>query len=330
MKLNVDSLRVRCVRNINAMVFANRFTNAHEADLVVNHIRESLPFPIEKIGSYYERNKIKLMECQMLYEKGYINKTFLSYPYSSVIIDEENKLSTILNTDNHIKIASILPNGDFKTAYEKVRLFNAVLEEKIDFAFMPKYGYLSPNLLDVGNGYRFSAKIFLPALSLENLLPEILANCVMKNLSVLGHATSPLLNGGWVYQVYTKNNNLCSINELIDEFVKGIEFLNYKEGEALVRIRVEEKEQLEKMKSQLYISLAKGNQMTYEEFYDFAGTIRFLKKVELLDFSDEKLRELNEIVKPYNMCVLLKNADIHGNDDMRYTAVKNWFVKNVR
>lgn len=162
----VLSTRIRLARNVDNVSFP---IIAEEKDLqnVAEQISTdfaNLSFRgFEKI-EYIKVNELSTIEKRVLVEKHLISPYLTKAKASAALVSKNEKLSIMVNEEDHIRIQLYLPGFQLSTGLEEASYVDDWLEEKIDYAFMEEHGYLTSCPTNVGTGMRASVMIHLPAL----------------------------------------------------------------------------------------------------------------------------------------------------------------------
>ncbi|PYZ95684.1 protein arginine kinase [Alteribacter lacisalsi] len=185
----VLSSRVRLARNIKHVPFP------------ILASAEDLAALTEQIGSEYggaghsrygtieflKMSGMKQNEKRVLVEKHLISPALSDESKAgAVLLSEDESLSIMVNEEDHIRIQCLLAGFQLT---EALRLANEVddwMEDKLDFAFDEKRGYLTSCPTNVGTGLRASVMMHLPALVITRQMNRILPAINQLGLVVRG------------------------------------------------------------------------------------------------------------------------------------------------
>lgn len=175
----VLSTRIRLARNFEKEIFP---IIANEDDLrkVMNYMKESYheqSFGVYENLSFIEMENLSHIEKRVLVEKHLISPYLTKARASGVLVSENEQLSIMVNEEDHIRIQLYFPGFQIKQALDNAFELDDWLEEKIDFAFDERWGYLTSCPTNVGTGMRASVMIHLPALvitkRINRMIPAI-------------------------------------------------------------------------------------------------------------------------------------------------------------
>jgi protein arginine kinase len=153
------SSRVRLARNLDIFPFPNKMSQEQGKE-VLNKVRDSV---FSKSGSFaqnlsfFDIQKLNPIDRQVLVEKHLISPDFNdTYPHRAVIISKDEKISIMINEEDHLRIQSIFFGMQLEKAWELCNRLDTMLEENINFAYSKNYGYLTCCPTNLGTGIRAS------------------------------------------------------------------------------------------------------------------------------------------------------------------------------
>ncbi|MCM3741074.1 protein arginine kinase [Oceanobacillus luteolus] len=117
------------------------------------------------------------IQTQILVEKHLISPNLVRFPEAAVLISENEQVSIMVNEEDHLRIQLYLPGMKLADGLEEAFALDDWIEERIDYAFDEKFGYLTSCPTNVGTGMRASVMMHLPALvitkQLNRMIPAI-------------------------------------------------------------------------------------------------------------------------------------------------------------
>lgn len=165
----VMSSRIRLARNFSQYPFP---TVASEETLekILEFFNEE--FKNQSFRDYENFELVKMKEIQPVEKRVLVEKHLIS-PHlaeksdqSATLISQNEQVSVMVNEEDHIRIQLYFPGFQLDRALEQASQLDDWLEEKIDYAFDEKRGYLTACPTNVGTGMRASVMMHLPALSM--------------------------------------------------------------------------------------------------------------------------------------------------------------------
>ncbi len=179
----IISSRVKLSRNIEGFLFPEKM-DSHDSELFSEKITEAVN---DMDGySFYKLNSLKLSERQMLSERHY-TKTGASFEGEKyILIRDDEQVVAVFNDTDHVSIKSIKSGLDLRSAYNCCNEIDNCFEEKLNYSFHPKFGYLTAQIPSAGTGMNASVMLFLPAVRRAGKIDKALTEIVRAGLSVRG------------------------------------------------------------------------------------------------------------------------------------------------
>lgn len=181
----VFSSRVRLARNLRDFIFPPWGRELHleeVAKLVLKVVEGSGYF---KNCWIFEMEKISLLERKFLLERHLISKEFTRGNKAQFLVTIPGEtISIMVNEEDHLRIQTILSGLQLMQAWKICSSVDDELDNHLDYAFSPKFGYLTSCPTNVGTGLRASCMLHLPALVRTSRIDDVL-----KSVSKLGLVT---------------------------------------------------------------------------------------------------------------------------------------------
>ena len=228
-----QSGRVRLARNLKNIPFPARM-NKETANDVINTVWEALSASALKdsltIIKSEECDKLQLIS---LSERHLVSPDFLkgSLP-RAVIISKDEKISIMINEEDHIRIQVFSDGDNLNSAYDTADKLDNLLSEKLDIAFHEKFGYLTACPTNAGTGMRASFMLHLPALTMSNSIASVLTWANKLGLAVRGIYGEGSKAKGAFYQLSnqitlgaTEKDILQRVNLAAEELIKKEEMV---------------------------------------------------------------------------------------------------------
>ncbi len=160
----VLSSRVRLARNIDKVPFPVRL-NVNRRAAVNRKVCETLKDAGMTMRAV-DMSRLYPYEAVALAERHLISPEFTSGTEGRMLLlTEDERISIMLNEEDHIRIQAIEPGLEPEKAYRNACVYDDALDAGIRFAFDNRLGYLNQNPRDLGTGMRVSVMMHLPALS---------------------------------------------------------------------------------------------------------------------------------------------------------------------
>lgn len=217
----VVSSRVRLARNFKEYPFPYRMTK-EQAENVLSRVKDVIQgssSSATKNFVYMNMQELPPVERQILMEKHLISPNLLESRVSSAaIISKDEKISVMVNEEDHLRIQCLFPGLQLNKAWNLCGKLDTLLEEKIDFAFSKQYGYLTCCSTNIGTGIRASAMLHLPALTMTGYIGRVLEACGKLGVAVRGLYGEHSEAAGNMFQI----SNQVTLGMTEDEIISNM------------------------------------------------------------------------------------------------------------
>ncbi len=180
----VFSSRTRIARNVANIPFPSIMKPEH-GEQVVQKIRgcfSKAKSPQEPHFDFMNMRDVPVVERQILVERHLASQDLMEKSeVSALLLDTKEKVTIMINEEDHIRMQCILPGLQLNQAWEILSQVDDVIEEQVEYAFHEKLGYLTCCPTNVGTGLRASVMMHLPALTLNKQM-----NVILQTISKIG------------------------------------------------------------------------------------------------------------------------------------------------
>ena len=135
-----------------------------------------------------------------------------------VAVGENETLAIMVNEEDHLRIQVLRSGLQLEEAWEQINAVDDQLEATLDFAFSPKFGYLTACPTNVGTGIRVSVMLHLPALKLTGEIEKVFRAAKELRLAVRGLYGEGTEATGDFYQISNQSTLGKSEEEIIGDF----------------------------------------------------------------------------------------------------------------
>lgn len=195
----VISTRIRFARNIADYPFPVRLDNKSKIELN-EKIRDSLNSK-EKLN-YIELKTLTRAEIVSLAERHIISPEFASNSDGRALLISENEdISIMLCEEDHIRLQVMKPGLALNEAYEIADRIDSEINEKQEYAFDERLGYLTQCPTNLGTGMRASVMLHLPALTSKGRMGTLATTVSKLGLTLRGAYGEGSLAMGDLYQL---------------------------------------------------------------------------------------------------------------------------------
>ena len=300
----VISSRVRFARNLKDINFPSRLSledRKKVVDNVTSSILESNSY-ISKEFNLVNLNTLKDYEKASLVEKHLISKELINSQEGAALINSSETISIMINEEDHIRLQVIEKGLNIEKCFDIANKIDDLMEEKLTYAFDPKFGYLTSCITNIGCAARVSVMMHLPALTKSNKIPTLskeLSRLSMTIRGIYGEGSEGLSN---MYQV-SNQGSLGTFEENIikniSEVVKSIIKSEIKERESLL---YKDKEELEDIIYRSFGILKYTKKISTKYALNLLSNVRLGVEMGMIDnISFEKIQEITENIQSGNI-----------------------------
>ena len=350
----VLSSRIRLARNLVGFKFVSR-CSVEEKRQVVETLREVLTqLDLGDEVFYISVDETSGLNRDFLVERHLISRHHAmgKGPRGAVIARHEF-FTGMINEEDHLRMQVLKPGCQLAACAEQINRIDALIEEKVEFAFSPRFGYLTACPTNLGSGVRMSVMLHLPALKMAGHLEKFLTAAKDMNLAVRGlfgegtEATSDL------YQISNQVTLGISEAEIIDNLENKVvpEIVAY-ETEARKHLLFDKVQTLDDKISRALALLQNAHLISSQEALVLLSHLRLglnmRKHLEASTPAIEKLCELFDSsgkgsealsIATINRLFMLtlpahlqmncgKMLDPEGRDALRAQIIRNTLTKN--
>jgi protein arginine kinase len=220
----VISSRVRLARNLSDHPFPGWAKKA-ERQSVLDHLRPAIEkLPAMEGGFSVPMGDLTPVARQVLVEKHLISREQAAKSSgSAIILSADQSVSIMINEEDHLRMQALSSGLQLREVFAKIHAIDLALEDRVEFAFDPRLGYLTACPTNVGTGIRASAMIHLPGLVLNEQINQIIQAVSKVHLAVrglYGEGTEALGN---LFQVSNQSTLGQREEEIIDHLARVIE-----------------------------------------------------------------------------------------------------------
>src|SRR3954471_11480556 len=215
----VISSRIRLARNVAGYPFLARCSRGDRGTLETRVKDTVLAAQISPKTLYVDLEKATEMDRQLLVERHLISKQHAAAEGArGVAVSEDETVSIMVNEEDHLRIQVLRSGLQLEEAWERINKLDDSLESKLDFAFHPRFGYLTACPTNVGTGIRVSVMLHLPALKLTGEIEKVFRAAKDLRLAVRGLYGEGTEATGDFYQISNQTTLGKSEEDIISDF----------------------------------------------------------------------------------------------------------------
>lgn len=295
----IISTRLRLARNISGLPFPHKL-NEISAKKVIDNVQDALT-PVDKF-SRYDMKDISQLDGTFLQEKHLISPDLLQdCPFGAVLISADENVSVMVNEEDHIREQVILSGLSLDQAYDRVNRIDDVLGKNLNFAFDGRFGYLTSCATNLGTGMRASVMMFLPALTIQNMIDGCINDVGRLNMTVRGVYGEGSKAEGYLYQVSNQHSLGLREADIIDSVKGAINHIVDAEIKARQLLKRDEAELKDKI-FRAWGTVTNAYKLSTEEAMQYLALVRLGHHYGYIDIPDlNRFQQLITDCQPANM-----------------------------
>lgn len=292
----VMSSRIRLARNLADYPFIRRCTDIDRAN-IESTVRERLSKDNNR--DFSELTFINVADLESLDRQFLVERQLISREHANsdgaraVAIDQQERLSLMVNEEDHLRIQVMKSGLDLSAAWEQINEVDDLIESRLTYAFHPKLGYLTACPTNVGTGMRVSVLVHLPALVITQQIEKVFRSLQKINLVVRGLYGEGTQAMGDFYQVSNQITLGKTESELIDQVGDVIPVVIDYERKARDFLINEKQNDLFDQVSRAYGTLQNAQQISSEETMFLLSRVRMGINLGLI--GDLEIPEVNQL-----------------------------------
>ncbi len=211
--------RIRLARNIKGIPYPSNMSVADARKLVEEVWSAFDNSPLKNELKLYRMSDISDTEKKSLIEKHLISPELCASRVPSVaIISKDEKISVMVNEEDHIRLQVFESGLEAEKAYDTAKKLEALLSEKLTFDVDEEFGYLTSCPTNAGTGLRASVMLHLPAISLTHSLSPLLKWAANLSMTVRGLYGEGSKASGDLYQLSNQTTLGAEETDIITRF----------------------------------------------------------------------------------------------------------------
>ena len=238
MDATVISTRIRLARNVDGLPFPHKLKRA-DALNIIDGVTRALA-PLDRFVRY-DMSGISQLDGAILQEKHLISPDLLKdSPFGSVFISADETVSVMVNEEDHIREQVIMSGLALDNAYDRINGIDDVLSKSIKLAYSPRFGYLTACATNLGTGMRASVMMFLPALTMCNMMDACINDVGRLNMTVRGVYGEGSKADGYLYQISNQRTLGMTEKDILGAVRSAINYVSDAELRARMRLKADE------------------------------------------------------------------------------------------
>jgi len=219
----VISSRVRLARNLAGFKFVSKCSAAHRRQLLEKLKNVLMGLDLSDNIFYIGLDKASNLDRDFLVERHLISRHHANAKGPrGVVIAQKEFFTAMINEEDHLRIQVFKPGLQLHQCWKQINHVDDMIEQKVDYAFDRRYGYLTACPTNLGTGIRVSVMLHLPALIMTGHIEKLLKAAKDMNLAVRGLFGEGTHAVGDFYQISNQASLGISETDIIDEFANSV------------------------------------------------------------------------------------------------------------
>ena len=219
----VISSRIRLARNLAGHKFLSRCSIAESTEILKKLRDVLMSLELGDKISYISVDKAPVLDRNFLVERYLISRhhAFGKGP-RGVVIAHREFFTAMINEEDHLRTQVLKAGLQLSQCAEQINRIDDTIEKKVDFAFSPRYGYLTACPTNLGTGIRVSVMLHLPALKMTDQIEKFFNAARDMNLAVRGLFGEGTEAAGDFYQISNQATLGVSESDIASQFENSI------------------------------------------------------------------------------------------------------------
>ena len=170
----VISSRIRLARNVIGFPFLTR-CSARDRQTLQTRASKAISESDLGLGvEFVDLQPLRDIDRQLLVERHLISKPHAALDGArGVALSKDETLSIMVNEEDHLRIQVLRSGLQLSDAWSQISQIDDQLEQRLQWSFHPRFGYLTACPTNVGTGIRVSVMLHLPALKLTGEIEKV-------------------------------------------------------------------------------------------------------------------------------------------------------------
>ncbi len=300
----VMSSRVRLARNFAGYPFVNKARRDDRVQIMRVAERHILGAGLAPEMLWVDMGELPEIERLVLVERHLISTQHAKgdEPRGLAVSSPDERIAIMVNEEDHLRIQYMRSGLSLTDVFREINDIDDRIESHIDYAFSPRFGYLTACPTNVGTGIRVSVMVHLPALKLSGELEKVRRSARAMNLAIRGFYGEGSEAAGDFFQISNQTTLGKSEEQIVTEFeqerIRGI--IQY-ERHARSRLLEKRRVMLEDKVFRALGTLRHARLLRAEEAFELLSYVRLGISTGLIDLPMETVNRLVLLCQPAHL-----------------------------
>jgi protein arginine kinase len=221
----VISSRVRLARNLAGFPFVNKSNRRQRHDVLTACKEQIVSERLAPNVLWVDLADSPPLDRQLLVERHLISRQHANAPGDhprAVAVAADETFAIMVNEEDHLRMQVMRSGLQLSEAFDQINRIDDILEDRIDYAYARRFGYLTACPTNVGTGLRVSVMLHLPALKMTGEIDKVRRAARDMHLAVRGLFGEGSDALGDLYQVSNQTTLGKSEEEVLADFQSTI------------------------------------------------------------------------------------------------------------
>ncbi|MBI2871100.1 MAG: protein arginine kinase [Candidatus Omnitrophica bacterium] len=299
----VISSRVRLARNIQSSPFVH-WANRRKGKSILSKLEEAVgAIPHMKSALFLRIDELTETDKQFLLERHLISHEHAQGGgFRGVAISDREVISIMLNEEDHLRIQVLQSGFNLSEAWRLASSVDRELEQRLELAYSPSWGYLTACPTNTGTGLRASVMVHLPCLMMTKQIGKVLQALNKLSLAARGLFGEGTEAAGNFFQFSNQVTLGQSEEDIIDNLERVIRQIIDHEKEARKVLLGQNKEKLFDQIWRSYGTLRNSYIINSQETINLMSLVRLGVDMGIVSNIDRKVvNELFILTQPAHL-----------------------------
>lgn len=215
----VVSSRIRLARNIAGHKFLSHCSNNEKSEILKKLRDVLMSLDLGDKIFYISVDKAPTLSRHFLVERHLISRhhAFGNGP-RGVVMAQKEFFTAMINEEDHLRLQVLKAGCQLSGCAKQINQIDDTIEQKVDFAFNSRYGYLTACPTNLGTGVRVSVMLHLPALKMTRQIEKFFNAARDMSLAVRGLFGEGTEAASDLYQISNQVTLGISESDIISQF----------------------------------------------------------------------------------------------------------------
>lgn len=220
----VMSSRVRLARNFAGFPFMSKARRDDRRQILSIAEHDIMKGGFARQMMWVDLCEVSALERGVLVERHLISKQHAKgdEPRAVAVSSPDERLAIMVNEEDHLRLQAIRSGLGLSEAFEQLDQIDDKIESQTDYAYHPRFGYLTACPTNVGTGIRVSVMVHLPGLKLTGELEKVRRAAKAMNLAVRGFYGEGSDAAGDFFQISNQTTLGKTERDILVEFEHNI------------------------------------------------------------------------------------------------------------